>query len=186
MKYGLSFIKLHSPPELDEATPSSAMPTSVPVPTKLGGFSLKEETKDLPSGSLFFKRGLLSSPPGKGAGTGVLSDCPNAAAQARMASAAALRGITSSPPVSAQGPNMASPVSAHPHTTTSSPVSVHPHHKTTSSRSPKAGPSGVGGTSSRGNGGSGGDRGGVGGGGNKRPMTTAHTTTPGLKRLRGE
>ncbi len=194
-RYGLSFIKLHSPPEPAEVTPTSATPTPMPassaVPIKLGGFSLKEETGDLPSGSLFFKRGPLSSPPpppGRGKGAGGSSDCPNAAAQARMASAAALRGIasssssSSSSPGSAQGPKVGtSPMASHPHKTTS-PVSAHHSRKMASPAStcsPKAGPSDDGGTSKGG--------GGAGGGGNKRPMTTAHAGTPdSKKRPKGE
>ena len=84
-KYGIPFIKLHSAPEPDEATPTD---TPIPldsssklVPTKLGVFSLKDEPKDLPSGSLFFKRNTAPPPTGSG-------PTPSLAAQARMASAA--------------------------------------------------------------------------------------------------
>lgn len=88
-KYGLSFVKLISPPGSGQATPTDTPTLSDPsksAPIKLGVFSLKEETKDLPPGSLFFRKTATSPPPE--------SPAPNAAAQARMASAAALRAKT--------------------------------------------------------------------------------------------
>lgn len=95
-KYGLSFVTLHSPPETDtppaKDTPISSSDTPKPVPTKLGAFSLKEETKEIPSGALFFKRNAVSP-------LSSATPTPNAAAQARMASAAALRAQASPPSV---------------------------------------------------------------------------------------
>ncbi|XP_064393030.1 DNA repair protein XRCC1-like isoform X2 [Halichondria panicea] len=80
--YGLSFLKLHSPPD-SEATP----------PAKLGAFSLKEETKDLPTGSLFFKK--EPSTHSSSSSPGGLS----MAAKARAATTEALKGNESDPPI---------------------------------------------------------------------------------------
>ena len=58
-KYGLSFVTLHSPPEVkDGDIPQDIAGTaSSNAGKKIGIFSVKEEVTSLPSGSLFFKKG---------------------------------------------------------------------------------------------------------------------------------
>jgi DNA-repair protein XRCC1 len=82
-QYGLSFITLHSPPG-DSSSQQEDKKTTPTKPT-LGAFSLKEEPKPLPTGTLFYKKNhAVLSPAGSSS---------NAAAQARSASAAALQGV---------------------------------------------------------------------------------------------
>ena len=58
-KYGLSFVTLHSPPEVKDGDIPQDIPgtASSNVGKKIGIFSVKEEVTSLPSGSLFFKKG---------------------------------------------------------------------------------------------------------------------------------
>lgn len=92
-KYGLSFIKLHSPPEATPTdTPTTPDATKLPSSgTKLGAFVLKEESRDLPAGSFFFKRNTTSSSTSTG------SPAPSLATKVRMASAA-LQAQQAAPP----------------------------------------------------------------------------------------
>ena len=87
-KYGLSFIKLHSPPKAsdEDGGPSATSPAQ---PIKLGSFSLKDDPKDLPSGSLFFHREHETAPVVPEAST---------ATKARMASTVALKSDLSKSP----------------------------------------------------------------------------------------
>jgi len=80
-KYGLSFVKLHSPPD-SAAESNSSDAVGEKQQMKLGVFSLREEPKDLPSGSLFFRKEQTSV-------SSVAT--ANTAARARMATAAALK-----------------------------------------------------------------------------------------------
>lgn len=79
-KYGLSFVNLHSPPD----SSSAEVATTSTQSSKLGGFSLKEETKDLPTGSLFYKK---DRPPA------TTSSPLSMAGQARLASSQAVRNV---------------------------------------------------------------------------------------------
>ena len=83
-KYGLSFVRFNSPPDpsAEGNTSSEAVTGGEKQPMKLGGFSLREETKDLPSGSLFFRKDETKASPIAPA---------TMAARARMATAAALK-----------------------------------------------------------------------------------------------
>ncbi|CAI8025125.1 DNA repair protein XRCC1 [Geodia barretti] len=89
-QYGLSFLTLHSPPDDSSGTgdEEKTTPKTTPTKPKLGAFSLKEEPKALPTGSLFYKKEGSSSQ-----GSGV-----SAAAQARSATAAALQNSPSPSP----------------------------------------------------------------------------------------
>ena len=77
-------MRFSSPPDAsaDDNTSSESVSGGGKQPMKIGGFSLREETKDLPSGSLFFRKGETKTSP---IATATM------AARARMATAAALK-----------------------------------------------------------------------------------------------
>ena len=117
-KYGLSFVKLHSPPD-SAAESNSSDAVGEKQQMKLGVFSLREEPKDLPSGSLFFRKEQTSV-------SSVAT--ANTAARARMATAAALKADQS---------DSAEKRPEQSESKRKSPPAVHsPHHVTT----PKTGP----------------------------------------------
>ena len=83
-KYGVSFVKLHSPPE--ESKTAGSDPSR--QPGKLGAFSLKADPKDLPPGTMFHKKAEKTPPPNP--------PVMNAAAEARKASMEALSSFSDS------------------------------------------------------------------------------------------
>ena len=77
-------MRFTSPPDASAEgnTSSESVSGGKKQPMKIGGFSLREETKDLPSGSLFFRKDETKTSP---IATATM------AARARMATAAALK-----------------------------------------------------------------------------------------------
>ena len=93
-KYGLTFVKFHSQPEEGGGD-------VVSEEGMIGAFKLREEVKDLPPGSFFFRKEQQDKE-GK-----QVKPAVTAAAQARMASAAALKDDATGPPVVAKVPSPA-------------------------------------------------------------------------------
>lgn len=88
-KYGLTFIKLQSPPEAGEGVSEEG---------KIGAFKLREDIKDLPPGSFFRKEQQQKEEKQP-------KPAVTAAAQARMASAAALKDDSANSSAAAKVPS---------------------------------------------------------------------------------
>ena len=118
-------MKLHSPPD-SSAEGSSSDAAGEKQPVKLGVFSLREEPKDLPSGSLFFRKEQTNVSSVAAAST---------AARARMATAAALKADQSDS-AEKRTDQSGSSFSLTESKRRSPPAMRSPHHVTT----PKTGP----------------------------------------------